>query len=117
MTAVGEWLLDFDWEIDGTYETINIEFRPDFTVDSGNGGVGDWAEVDGMVVMRFSNGPSPVFAGLRIDNSMVGIGTVGNGFNASWRARRVSDQVSAGPGQSPVNPTGATSRFLRAAAD
>ncbi len=115
MTAIGLWLVDFDWGVDGTYERITIDFRPDFTFDSGNGGFGDWTEVDGLIAMKSDQGPRPVFAATRVGDAMTGTGTTGSGFTVVLRGRRVilpgalpDPESENGP---ETNPSDLTARF------
>ncbi|MCP4308597.1 MAG: hypothetical protein GY926_12230 [bacterium] len=110
MSAEGLWLLDYDWEVDGTSETITIEFRSDNTYTFGDGSSGDWAEIDGLIVMKYEDGPYPVFAAVRVGDALVGLGTTGGGYNMTWRGRRVPMAAASSGG--PQNEAVAVARFL-----
>ncbi len=107
MSVVGDWLVSYDWQCTGTYAQIKIRFNSNYTVDVG-GAIGAWGEVAGMVIMRFTDGPMAVFAANRVQHSMTGMSTVGNGFDGCWYAVR---DTAIGPAPSSAL-AGSAASFL-----
>lgn len=99
MTISGTWVLHYSWGCTGDYGRTGLDFRADGTF-SGGGLSGSWRQLDGILLLRFADGPAQ-YGGTVTGHVGTGAMSAFDGaLNGCWY---LAEQGASGPAD-PADP-------------
>jgi len=108
MTIPGTWLLQYDWDSAGTYDSVNVTFHSDGTWTSSEGFQGRWAHTEGLLQLNFTDSPT-VYSGLVASSLVTGNMTTFGKLKGSWFMVK-QDPPAARNGRAHLDLAGRTAR-------
>lgn len=108
MAIPGNWLLQYDWDSAGTYDSVNVTFHSDGSWRSSEGFQGRWEQVEGLLQLNFTDSPV-VYTGLVASSLVTGNMTTFGGPRGSWFMVR-QDPPAARNGRAHLDLAGQAAR-------
>jgi hypothetical protein len=81
--VTGNWTLYYDWDCDGSYNSVSIIVNAGGTFTTGSGYSGLWVQEAGMLLLTINNSET-TYAGNLASRSITGISTTFAGLNGCF---------------------------------